>query len=71
MLGMGNTCNTTMCFIAARRNSSEDSLETRPLALCAVVLSNDSCCLTLIKLSSCWGWGNWLIGDRTSDVWGD
>lgn len=58
-----------MYFLTAEGNSSEDSLETRPLALHVVVLSNDSHCLTLIKLSACWG--NWLIADRTSDVWGD
>lgn len=61
-------CNTAIYFITAGRNSSEDSLETRPLALCVVVLSNGSCCLTLIKLSSRWGWGNWLIADRTRDI---
>lgn len=60
-----------MYFVTAGINSSEDCLEIRPLALFVVVLSNDSFCLTLIKLSSCWGWGNWLISDRTSDVWGD
>lgn len=58
-----------MCFLTAGRNTSEDSLETRPLALHVIVLSNDSL-PTLDKVICVLG-GNWLIADRTSDVWGD
>lgn len=31
-----------MCFLTAGGNGSEDSVETRPLALHVIVLSNDS-----------------------------
>jgi len=50
-------------------NSSKGSVETGCPTLYGVVLSKDFRCLALIKLSAYWS--NWLIADRTNDVWGD